>query len=385
MPFADELLGRGPALQLLASLEHATGRDDLDAVAEAARSLTGLALRERSDLLADALLHDVGTDCAGLEKVYRRAMEDDAFRGWLIWPVTESVVRAALLDGGAAAFDAALDLLADLTGRLTAEFAIRGLLAADLPRALPKIMEWTRSPDAGVRRLASEGTRPRLPWARRVAAILAQPRVTVPILDALYQDPDEVVRRSVANHLNDISRAAPGVATDTAARWLAEPDRHTPALVRHALRTLVKQGDQTAMALLGFAPAPQVGVTGPHVRTPTVAVGQDLEFTLTLHNAGAAPATLAIDYVVHYRKADGTLRPKVFKLSTRTLQPDETLTLTRRQSFKKITTRVLYPGEHAVQVQVNGVLAAGRATFELISDGPAAAARQPGDPGELEV
>ncbi len=132
---------------------------------------------------------------------------------------------------------------------MTGGFAIRRLLAADLDRALAVVRTWTAHPDEHVRRLASEGTRPYLPWAVRVPALRARPAATIPLLDALYRDPHEYVRRSVANHLNDLARHAPDAVLETAAGWLAEPDANTAWVVRHGLRTLVKKANPGALAL----------------------------------------------------------------------------------------------------------------------------------------
>jgi len=225
---------------------------------------------------------------------------------------------------------------------------------------------WTAHPDEHVRRLASEGTRPRLPWARRVRAILARPDAVIPVLDALYRDPSDYVRRSVANHLNDISRAEPGLAAATARRWLHEPDAHTEALVRHAMRTLVKAGDPAALGLLGFAPPAHITVTGFAVTAATVRIGGELSFDFSLRNNGAEPIRLAIDYVIHHRKANGALTPKVFKLTTRTLEPGGGTTIARTHSFRPISTRRYYPGEHAIEIQVNGTRH-GRREFVLVT------------------
>jgi hypothetical protein len=196
-----------------------------------------------------------------------------------------------------------------------------------------------------------------------VPALLDRPELTLPILHALYRDDSEYVRRSVANHLNDLSRRHGDLVVATAAGWLAEPDRHTPRLVRHALRSLVKQGHPGALALLGFAPA-TVEVIGPVTEAGEVPFGGELAFSATVINTGSAPATLAIDYVVHHRKADGRQTGKTFKLTTATLAPGERLALQRRHSFRAITTRRYHPGAHAVELQVNGVRS-GRADFVL--------------------
>ncbi|TFC04077.1 hypothetical protein E3O42_05620 [Cryobacterium adonitolivorans] len=194
-------------------------------------------------------------------------------------------------------------MLAALTPRLTSEFAIRLLLNHDMARAMPIVLGWTGSTDPAVRRLASEGTRPFLPWAIRVPAILADPTLTLPVLHALYRDEDEVVRRSVANHLNDLSRQQPDLSIATTASWLAAPDANTASLVRHALRTLVKKGHPQASAQLGFHPA-EVHVLGPVLDAATVAFGGTIGFTVDIRNAGDAPVRLAVD-----ARAEFTLLP----------------------------------------------------------------------------
>ncbi|MBP2478996.1 3-methyladenine DNA glycosylase AlkC [Crossiella equi] len=362
MPTADELLGPAVAARLVTVLAR-VAPGPLPRLRRAARGLAGLALRERSDLLAAAVLADLPGDYASLDALVRAALPDPGLDGWLVWPVTEAVAARALTEAPPAVVPA-LHLLAELTPRLTAEFAIRPLLSADLDAALPVVLAWTRHPDEHVRRLASEGTRAHLPWARKVKSILDGPRRTVPILDALYRDESEYVRRSVANHLNDLSRANPELVVETAARWLAEPDEHTARLVRHGLRTLVKKGDPGALALLGFGPAPRIEVTGPVLGRTAVVLGEDLPFEVTLANTGDTEESLAIDYVVHHLKANGRRTPKVFKLTTRVLAPGETVTLSRRHPFRRITTRAYHAGEHEIEVQVNGT-ASGRVAFEL--------------------
>ncbi|MEF2976019.1 DNA alkylation repair protein [Subtercola sp. YIM 133946] len=403
MPTADELLGVDVLARMIGVLERVLPGHPLAALRASAGELAPLALRQRSDLLKDALLADLPGTAAELDEIVRAALTDARFTGWMIWPVSEAVTARALEGGGrgvgvgpgagvnveadtdadarfVADFDAALALLAELTPRLTGEFAIRPLLQADLGRALPIILTWTTNPDPHVRRLASEGTRAFLPWAKRVPALLAEPRATLPIIDALYRDESEYVRRSVANHLNDLSRQSPDLAAAVAGEWMLAADSNTAQVVRHGLRSLVKKGHGPTLALFGYAVEHGVTVTGPTLSGPPlssdasraaglveVAVGGELPFTVTLENTADAPATLVIDYVVHHRKANGSQTAKVFKLATTTLRPGQTLTYTRRHSFKRITTRVYHPGEHAIEVQVNGV-PSGRTPFLLVAD-----------------
>lgn len=355
MPSADELLGPGVATRLTESVQAVLSGAPLPALTHAARSLTGLSLRERADLLRDALLADIPGDYPALAHAVRSARDHSQdFSGWLIWPVTSAVATRAVQEDTEDAFSDAMALLAELTGRLTSEFALRTLLRHDVHRGLSIVTGWTDSPDEHVRRLATEGTRPLLPWAVRVPEITARPGLTLPVLEALYRDESAYVRRSVANHLNDLSRQAPDLVVEAARRWLDDPVPTTPALVRHGLRTLLKQGHPGALALLGFAPA-AVEVDGPQLDDPRVPWGGDLRFTAVLRNTGAERASLAIDYVVHHRRANGALSPKVFKLATRDLDPGEETVIRRRHSFRAITTRRYYPGGQAIALQVNGV------------------------------
>jgi 3-methyladenine DNA glycosylase AlkC len=365
MPLAEELINDVTAEALAAAVQQATGAPA--AHLRAARSaLAPLPLRARADLLRDALMADVPGDYARLAAVVRTASA--TMDGWMIWPVTTAVAERAVSEGGTSAFDDALALLSELTTRLTAEFAIRTLLRHDLDRAMATVTTWTTSADPAVRRLASEGTRPYLPWAIRVQPILASPGTTVPVLDALYRDPDPVVRRSVANHLNDLSRDNAGLVVAVARRWLAEPaaDGTTPALVQHALRTLIKRGHPEALELMGFGAA-TVTIDGPVLARSTVPFGGSVEFSATITNDGAEMTRLAIDYAVHHRRANGGQSHKVFKLTTRTLSPGEQITVTKVHSLRPITTRKYYPGAHAVELRVNGSPSA-RTEFELLPD-----------------
>ncbi|WP_327168257.1 DNA alkylation repair protein [Streptomyces subrutilus] len=365
MPTADELLSADTVSNLARLLARAGRRPSSPALTARAASLDGLGFRARVDAVRDAVLTDLPDDWTAFEAVLRTALDDPGLTGWMTFPVNEAVAVRGL-----AAFEPGLALLHDLTPRLTAESAVRPFLRADPARALAVVADWTGDQDPHVRRLAGEGTRPRLPWAPRLPAFIADPRPVLPVLDALHRDPSEYVRRSVANHLNDISRDHPALAVETAARWRTGPgtDPATDRVVRHGLRTLIKAGRPDALTLLGHSPDVPVTVGGPVVTTPRVAVGEYLVFDYTVTHTGPLPAELVIDYVVHHVKANGARTPKVFKLTTRGLAPGEVLTGTRRHSFKPITTRRYHSGEHLVQLQVNGRVR-GEASFILDATG----------------
>jgi 3-methyladenine DNA glycosylase AlkC len=390
MPTADELLGAREVAELADVLTAVAPDRSWSTVRQAGSALDGQALSDRARAVRDALLADGPAGYREFQALIRVALEDAAFTGWMIWPVSEAVATLATAATEApleskpkskpkpvkrkspepAAFEAGLALLAELTPRLTGEFALRTFLNADLDRTLAVVRTWTSHPHEHVRRLASEGTRPRLPWAKRVPVLTARPEATIPVLDGLYRDACDYVRRSVANHLNDLSRADPALAVRTAKRWLAEPSpsapKETAQLVRHSMRTLIKQGDPGALTLLGFAPPTGLLVEGPTLSATTVQLGDGLTFGLSIVNPTARSVRVSIDYVVHYRKANATLAPKVFKLTTRTLGPGETVDLVRRQPFVPISTRRHYPGEHAIELQVNGA-SFGRTTFLLVA------------------
>jgi 3-methyladenine DNA glycosylase AlkC len=367
MPTADELLGAPVVASLVAQLTAADGRRRWAAVTDSAEGFSGKGLGERVQAVRGGLVADLPAGYPAAEKIVRKALRDRDFSGWMIWPVSEALAELAVASEGEGDFEAGLALLAELTGRLTGEFALRRFLAADLDRSLRTVLTWTTHPDEHVRRLASEGTRPRLPWAKRVPALTARPGATLPILEALHRDDSEYVRRSVANHLNDLSRLDPALAVATAAAWLRDDDPQGARLVKRALRTLVKDADPDALALFGFAPPRQITVDGIHLDPTTVAVGEVLGFEATIANQGPDPVELMVDYVVHHRKGNGELSPKVFKLTSQRLGPGERLALSRRHSFKPITTRRYHAGPQAIELQVNGARF-GRAEFELVTD-----------------
>jgi 3-methyladenine DNA glycosylase AlkC len=354
-PITDRMLGTTQIVALADRLEAVLGDGaELHTVRSVGGRLLGATLTERVALLRDALLADLQGDWPAFADVVWRTLEDERFAGWFIWPVGDAVAARALDESAPSAFDEGLDLLVALTPRLTSEFSLRPFLASDLHRTLDAARRWSGSADQHVRRLASEGTRPRLPWAVRVRALLAEPEATIPILDALYRDPCQRVRRSVANHLGDLAKDHPQLAVATGTRWLASADGNTLWVIRHGLRALIKTGHAGALALMGFGAPEQIDVRGPHLRANAVAIGGRLDFSAEIVNSGTESTRLMIDYVIHYRKARGGTSPKVFKFATRTLAPGEAAELRGSRSFALTATRVLHQGAHALELQVNG-------------------------------
>jgi len=364
----DELINPRVVRALTGSLMAASTSVEPSALREAEGTILEKNLRQRVDLVRDAVLADIRGDFADLQHVITRALKQQSFTGWMIWPVTEAVSTRALASGSVHDFDAGMDLLAQLTSRLSSEFAVRELLNARPERALARMTEWAADDDEHVRRLATEGSRAHLPWARKVAWLIEHPQATRAILDATYRDSSEYVRRSAANHLNDLSRVDAAVVTEIATGWAAAPDANTTWVTRHGLRTLLKRADPIALSLVGFTGS-ELGVTKPELAEDTIAWGGSIRFIARVTNVAPTDAVVAIDYSIGFVRANGTTSPKTFKLAVRRIPAGETIEISKAHSFRPITTRSYYPGSHMVTVQANGVVSE-PASFVLGSDVP---------------
>nr|MBP7513836.1 DNA alkylation repair protein [Flavobacteriales bacterium] len=204
-----------------------------------------------------------------------------------------------------------------------------------------------------VRRLASEGSRPRLPWSFRLDAVLKDPELITPILERLRADDSLYVRKSVANHLNDFSKDHPAYMIDMLRSW----DRkhpHTAWIAKHASRTLIKAGNVNALALFAFDSKVKVRVDDLIISPKRVKLGDTLQFSFTVVSEAAREQQLVVDYAVHYRKAGGGTSRKVFKLKEVALGARASLGITKRQRIVDFSTRKHYAGEHVVEVMVNG-------------------------------
>jgi 3-methyladenine DNA glycosylase AlkC len=358
---------------------HQRGFDRGRFLALATRGLDALELKARAMQIADALEATLPADFGAAAAVIEASLAPpsdapagatgssggDGLAGWFLWPVGEWVARRGLGQP-----ERALQLLHALTQRFTAEWAIRPFIVRHPALVFATLQRWTQDPSAHVRRLVSEGSRPRLPWGLQLKGLIADPSPTLPLLRALQDDASEDVRRSVANHLNDIAKDHPGLVAD----WLAEnlpgasPARR--ALLRHASRTLIKAGDRRVLAAWGLD-RPYQGQARLTLQPRRLRVGEDLALTLVLASTAKGAQKLAIDYAVHHVKADGRLSPKVFKGWTLELAAGESRTLVRRHSMREVTTRRYHPGRHALDVRINGRVVA-HAEFALLAARPAA-------------
>lgn len=350
MPTASEMLGESELAQLIELVAASGTTTPSPSLTSLSGNLSGLGLHQRTDAIAAALIDDHG---AGFTQLAKALLRSEQFTGWMTLPVGESVVRTGGHD-----IAEAMELLRCLTPLLSSEFAARKMLALHGSAVLPAILEWVTDEDPHVRRLASECTRPRLPWGQRMDHLALDDAPTRSILDDLHDDESEYVRLSVANHLNDVSKSNPARALEHARGWQSRQAGTTPRVITHGLRTLIKSANQDALSLVGIDCNRRTTVVGPELARPTITLGESVEFSFNITNEEATPTRVVVDYIIHFVKANGTRSPKTFKLSTRTLAPNETWEGKRSHPIVPINTRKYYAGEHTITLQVNGTTTA---------------------------
>ena len=348
---------------LIRSFAKHLARQGVDEKAFVKAALAGLEDREmkaRAELVAEALAAVLPPDFAEAASLLERTLAEtdgtsegwstssSGVTGWIVWPMTMYVAT----HGGANPERALLALHA-MTQRFTSEFAIRTFVR-DHPELTFRVLRtWLVDPSPHVRRLISEGTRPRLPWGMRLTALVKDPTPSLPLLEALRDDPSEYVRRSVANHLNDIAKDHPERFAEVLETWLEHATPERERLLKHASRTLVKAGHPRVLRAFGLHRELQ-GSASFQLSPRRLTLGESLALELTLVSTATRSQKLVIDYVVHHRKKDGSTSPKVFKGWNLQLEAGETRTLVRKHAVRAITTRAYYAGEHTVECLVNG-------------------------------
>ena len=264
---------------------------------------------------------------------------------------------------GQADFKRSMAALKEFTRYGSSEFAVRPFLVADQARTLRVMVTWAGDADDHVRRLASEGCRPRLPWSFQIESLRRDPSPVRPILEKLRSDPSLYVRKSVANHLNDITKDHPDWVLTLLSAW-PKDDAHCQWIIRHGLRSLIKKGHRGALAAIGADGAPALDVLKLQVQPVAVTRGDTIILSVLLRSRAMQSQRLVVDYAVHYQKRGGGAAPKMFKLKLLTLAAGAEVALSRSQVIRDFTTRTHYDGRHEIEVFVNGV-ALGRTAFEL--------------------
>jgi len=257
-------------------------------------------------------------------------------------------------------WDLSLPALGYFTQYSTSELAVRPFLAENPDKVMPFMMKWAGDKSPKIRRFASEGCRPRLPWAMALPKFKKDPSVVIKVLEILKDDDSEDVRRSVANNLNDISKDNPEITLDVCERWFGHT-KNRDRLVKHACRTLLKAGHKRALAIFGYSDPASINVQNLRADKEQLNIGDDLRFSFDLNLTQQSKVRL--EYAVSYVKANGKLSKKVFKLTENNYDPG-TRAISRKQTFRDMSTRKHYPGTHHIAIIVNGVEKAS-ISFEL--------------------
>lgn len=258
-------------------------------------------------------------------------------------------------------FKTSLEALHYFTPFGSSEFAIRTFLKQDMKKTIKTMYRWSEDENEHVRRLSSEGSRPRLPWSFKLDAIIHDPTLTKPILENLKQDDSLYVRKSVANHINDISKDSPDYVLRLVKLW-DQKHPHTGWIVKRGCRSLFKQGDQKSLTAFNYTSDARVSLRKFILIPDSIYIGEAMTFQFELSSKENKMQKLMVDYRVHYIKKSGSALPKVFKLKELDLAPNTSVCITKKQSFQNFTTRTHFPGKHKLEILVNGKVIVG-ATF----------------------
>lgn len=262
-------------------------------------------------------------------------------------------------------YETSMNAMEHVTQFTSCEFAIRPFLIKYPKKGTLQMIKWSSHKHAMVRRLSSEGARPRLPWAMSLPNLKEDPSPILSILERLKNDESESVRRSVANNLNDISKDNPEKVISIAKKWIGKT-KETDWVVKHACRTLLKQGNSEVLELFGFGSIKEISINNFEIITPVVKIGGILTFQFEIKNKSKSDTLIRLEYGLYYQKSNGILSKKVFKISEKKYEANSTTVINRKQSFKIITTRKFHIGEHAVSIIINGK-EFNKLSFELIN------------------
>ncbi|MBY0516952.1 MAG: hypothetical protein K2P81_08595 [Bacteriovoracaceae bacterium] len=314
--------------------------------------LNELELKGRVLLLTQGLAVELPEDFRVTAKILKQVIRKKQLQGFELWPISEYISQY-----GTDHFDESMDLMYWLTQQFTAEFAIRPFLQNDPKRVLKKLGTWIQDENVHVRRWLSEGTRPILPWGGKIQSFIKQP-ATIPLLESLKFDEALYVRKSVANHLNDISKDHPELVVKTLKRWVeTAPPIHATKIEwikKHALRTLIKKGHKGALRLMGVRDDLSLKISGFKLNKKEFKVGDSLEFEFVLQSTGLDVQKIIVDYGLGFVKSNGSLSTKIFKLKTMSIHSKQKVHFKKKHSLKVITTSTFYSGRHELCVHVNG-------------------------------
>ena len=335
-------------------------------VDEVTREVEGLELKDRVMRMTTALRTRLPSEYSAAVQVLVDSLgpeiqgQDGMFtEGWYLMPVARFVEEYGLEHP-----EISMAALNEITRRHTAEYAVRPYIEQHFEYSMEVLREWVKSDNHHVRRLVSEGTRPRLPWATKLKCFIESPALE--LLQPLQNDESLFVRKSVANHLNDISKDHPDLVIETSEKWLRDsPTENTHWIVNRGLRTLAKSEDQRVFSLLGYTGGEDIKLHDLSVAYKELKIGESQSFNFVLENKSNKNHQVIIKYAVHLVRKNGSTNTKVFELTSSPISANSKQSFTKKQSFKPVSVRKYYPGKHQIDIIVNG-LVKGNFSFELL-------------------
>jgi len=347
------MINESVAKQIAAAIQKADPKFNSKKFLKLTDELKPLELKDRVKLITKYLHTYLPADYLTSLKIIVTAMEKSTLTGFSLWPFSEYISQFGLDH-----FDQSMKAMYILTQKFTAEFAIRPFLLKDHKKVLKQFEKWATDKNVHIRRWVSEGSRPLLPWGQKIPLFVMDPTHTLLLLDKLRLDDELYVRKSVANHLNDISKNHPQVVIEVLRMWqkgASEADLvKLNWITRHALRTLIKKGHPGALKLMGVDGKASVKISEITLNKKKFKLNDSLEFSFHLQSTGKSSQKIIVDYAIDFMKANGKKGKKVFKLKTINLGAKEEITIKKKHSLKPITTMKYYPGIHHLYLQLNG-------------------------------
>lgn len=310
-------------------------------------------MKARVSLIRDALAGSLPQHYPQAVSILVSVLKEHAIQGFAVWPIAE-YIQTYGLDYP----EQSLEALKIVTVCFTAEWAVRPFIKKYPQQTMAFLLACAKSDNVDHRRWASEGTRPRVPWGERLTEFIQNPSATREILEVLKFDPELYVRKSVANHLNDITKDNPDYVIALLHSWKQQATeaevKNIDWIIKQALRTLIKAGNPEALTLVGVKFGAQVEIDEFTLTRRRISLNESLEFTTQIRSTSDRPQKIVIDYIIHFMKANHKTAPKVFKLRAFTLAAHGTVRIDKKHRVKKITTRQYYPGVQYIEIQVNG-------------------------------
>lgn len=350
MTLKDELFNR-EQVTILADLikdVHTTFNKD-DFINDCVNSFPPLELKERMSSVRKELYNYLPKDYITCVEILSKALSNRKQGGFIFGGVLEYIEIYGCTDEYV---DYSLTKLGELTSALSSEFAVRPFFNKYPDKTLAIFEQWSKDEDFQIRRLASEGARPSLPWAMNINVDY---KIASKQLDNLYYDTERFVTRSVANHLNDISKIDPLFVLEKLDNWRKEGKQNNEEMnyiINHSLRTLIKKGHPETLKFLGYNLSPNIELSEISFMKNPIKIGENLEYSFDIISKDNTK--LMIDYIVYYPSTTKRRNQKTYKLKVLDVRPNETYKINGKRSFKKISTRKMRPGIHEIEIQVNG-------------------------------